>query len=276
MSDPATATSPALAAEARRRAYLQALQLDVWVPRTVLPFAAPSRPEVLWVEEPEEAPVAARVVRPEPVAKAASATAAAEAPAAHRSRIEIPRPAALKPAAPPVAEPEPERAPPPPREPAPRFALQLLQAGRCLLLLELPTGDTLGSRDPAYLLLRDLLRAAGLPDTPRIVSEEPIRWPLLNSGQLDQGPAAAAEFVQSFVSGHQERLGEGLGLWLIGVAARRCSGIEDAQLTGVEQDTALGPAWLVPGLDILMEEPAAKAALWQAMRPLRRRWMEQQ
>lgn len=276
MSDPAPSTSPSLAAEARRRAYLQALQLDVWVPRTVLPFAAPSRPEALWVEEPEEAPVVARAVRPEPVAKAAPAAAVAEAPPASRPRIEIPRPAALKPAAPPVAEPEPERAPPPPREPAPRFALQLLQAGRCLLLLELPTGDTLGARDPAYLLLRDLLRAAGLPDTPRIVSEEPIRWPLLNSGQLDQGPAAAGEFVQSFVSGHQERLGEGLGLWLIGVAARRCSGVEDAQLTGEERDTALGPAWLVPGLDILMEEPAAKAALWQAMRPLRRRWMEQQ
>lgn len=275
MSDPATSTSPSLAAEVRRRAYLQALQLDVWVPRTVLPFAAPSRPEALWVKEPEEAPVVARVVRSEPVAKAAPA-AVADAPPASRPRIEIPRPAALKPAAPPVAEPEPERAPPPPREPAPRFALQLLQAGRCLLLLELPTGDTLGARDPAYLLLRDLLRAAGLPDTPRIVSEEPIRWPLLNGGQLDQGPAAAGEFVQSFVSGHQERLGEGLALWLIGVAARRCSGVEDAQLTGVERDTALGPAWLVPGLDILMEEPAAKAALWQAMRPLRRRWMEQQ
>ena len=276
MSDPAPSSSPSLAAEARRRAYLQALQLDVWVPRTVLPFAAPSRPEALWVEEPEAAPVVARVVRPEPVAKVAPAAAVAEAPAANRPRIEIPRPAALKPAAPPVAEPQPERAPPPAREPAPRFALQLLQAGRCLLLLELPTGDTLGVRDPAYLLLRDLLRAAGLPDTPRIVSEEPIRWPLLNSGQLDQGPAAAGEFVQSFVSGHQERLGEGLGLWLVGVAARRCSGVEDAQLTGVERDTALGPAWLVPGLDILMEEPAAKAALWQAMRPLRRRWMEQQ
>jgi len=276
MSDPAPSTSHSLAAEARRRAYLQALQLDVWVPRTVLPFAAPSRPEALWVEEPEAAPVVARVVRPEPVAKTAPAAAVAEAPPANRPRIEIPRPAALKPAAPPVAEPQPERAPPPAREPAPRFALQLLQAGRCLLLLELPTGDTLGVRDPAYLLLRDLLRAAGLPDTPRIVSEEPIRWPLLNNGQLDQGPAAAAEFVQSFVSGHQERLGEGLGLWLIGVAARRCSGVEDAQLTGVERDTALGPAWLVPGLDILMEEPAAKAALWQAMRPLRRRWMEQQ
>lgn len=276
MPDPAISASPSLAAETRRRAYLQALQLDVWVPRTVLPFAAASRPEALWVEEPEEAPVAARVVRPELVAKPAPAAAVAEMPAVNRPRIEIPRPAAVKLTATSVVEPEPERTPPPPREPAPRFALQLLQAGRCLLLLELPTGDTLGARDPAYLLLRDLLRAAGLPDTPRIVSEEPIRWPLLNNGQLDQGPAAACEFVQSFVSGHQERLGEGLGLWLIGGAARRCGGVEDGQSTGVEQDTALGPAWLVPGLDILMEEPATKAALWQAMRPLRRRWMEQQ
>ncbi len=273
MPDPAASVSPSLAAEARRRAYLQALQLDVWVPRTALPFAAPSRSEALWVEAPEETPVVARVVKPEPVPKAVPTV---EAPPATRPRIEIARPSPVKPAATAVVEPEPERAPPPPREPAPRFALQLLQAGRYLLLLELPTGDTLGSRDPAALLLKDLLRAAGLPDTPKIISEEPIRWPLLNSGQLDQGPAAACEFVQSYVSGHQERLGDGLGLWLIGVAARRCAGVEDLQATGVEQETVLGAAWLVPGLDVLMEEPASKAALWQAMRPLRRRWMEQQ
>ncbi|KUM43655.1 hypothetical protein [Pseudomonas sp. EpS/L25] len=275
MSDAAASASPSLAAEARRRAYLQALQLDVWVPRTPLPFAAPSRPEVLWVEEVDEveaAPVVARVVRPAPVP---AASPAVEAPAAARPRIEIPRPGPAKPAASVVVEPEAERAPPPPREPAPRFALQLLQAGRCLLLLELPTGDALGARDPAYLLLRDLLRAAGLPETPRIVSEEPIRWPLLNSGQLDQGPAAAAEFVQSFVAAHQERLGEGLGLWLIGGAARRYSGVEQYEETGVERETALGSAWLVPGLEVLMEEPAAKAALWQAMRPLRRRWTDE-
>ncbi|MEH3022283.1 MAG: energy transducer TonB [Pseudomonas oryzihabitans] len=273
MSDAVASASPSLAAEARRRAYLQALGLDAWVPRTVLPFAAPSRPEALWVEEAAEAPVAARVIRPEPAAKVAPAAAVAEAPAANRPRIEIPRPAALKPAATLAVEPEPERAPP--REPAPRFALQLLQAGRCLLLLELPTGDTLGARDPAYLLLRDLLRAAGLPETPRIISEEPIRWPLLNSGQLDQGPTAAAEFVQSYVSGHQERLGAGLGLWLIGGAAWRCSGGEDGDDTVAERETALGPAWRVPGLETLMEEPARKAALWQAMRPMRRRWTDE-
>ena len=74
--------------------------------------------------------------------------------------------------------------------PPPRFALQLLQAGSCTLLVELPTGEPFASRDPGYLLLRDLLRAAGLPDSPRLIGE-PVRWPLLARGNLDQGPQAA-------------------------------------------------------------------------------------
>ncbi|BCQ64847.1 hypothetical protein PBOI14_65970 [Pseudomonas sp. Boi14] len=71
--------------------------------------------------------------------------------------------------------------------PPPRFALQLLRAGRCLLLVELPTGEAFQSRDPAYLLLKDMLRAAGLPDSPQILAE-PVRWPMLTRGNLDQGP----------------------------------------------------------------------------------------
>jgi hypothetical protein len=33
--------------------------------------------------------------------------------------------------------------------------------------VELPTGEAFQSRDPAYLLLKDMLRAAGLPDAPQ-------------------------------------------------------------------------------------------------------------
>ncbi|EPM76506.1 hypothetical protein A3SM_20927, partial [Pseudomonas syringae pv. actinidiae ICMP 18886] len=33
--------------ESRRRAYLTAMQVVNWLPRTELPFAAPSRPELL-------------------------------------------------------------------------------------------------------------------------------------------------------------------------------------------------------------------------------------
>ena len=39
-------------------------------------------------------------------------------------------------------------------EPPPRFSLQLLRAGNVLLVVELPTGESFQSRDPAYILLR--------------------------------------------------------------------------------------------------------------------------
>ncbi len=63
--------------------------------------------------------------------------------------------------------------------PPPRFTLQLLRAGACLVLVELPTGEPFASRDPAYLLLKDMLRAAGLPDSPQqsaTASRSAGRW----------------------------------------------------------------------------------------------------
>ncbi|MDV7213581.1 energy transducer TonB, partial [Azotobacter beijerinckii] len=53
--------------EARRRAYLGAMQVVSWLPRVALPFAAPSRPELLEPLEPLEPPAApaAPVLRPD-------------------------------------------------------------------------------------------------------------------------------------------------------------------------------------------------------------------
>ncbi len=48
-----------------------------------------------------------------------------------------------------------------------------------------------------------MLRAAGLPDAPQIIGE-PVRWPLLARGNLDQGPDVAREFVQGFVQARLE------------------------------------------------------------------------
>ena len=151
------------------------MQVVSWLPRSELPFAAPSRPELLALPEPEvEAP-------PAPVVEA-KAPAAPAARNVERPKIEVPRPstAPARPAS--KAPTEGEEAPAPvvkaPVVPPPRFALQLLRAGRCLLLVELPTGEAFQSRDPAYLLLKDMLRAAGLPDSPQILAE-PVRWPML-------------------------------------------------------------------------------------------------
>ncbi|WP_397432874.1 energy transducer TonB [Pseudomonas chlororaphis] len=253
--------------ESRRRAYLSAMQVVSWLPRTELPFAAPSRPELLVIAEPVvEAPAV-----PAPVAKTVAEPVAKPA---ERPKIEVPRPAsaAVRPVSKPVEEaeeaPAPVKAPP---VPPPRFALQLLRAGRCLLLVELPTGEAFQSRDPAYLLLKDMLRAAGLPDSPQILAE-PVRWPMLTRGNLDQGPDAARDFVQAFVGARVEEE-PCVCLWLIGLPAVRFAGEADAQAYNRElQVEGLGSAWALPGLELLMEEPQRKADVWQAMRRLMARW----
>ncbi|TRO14554.1 energy transducer TonB [Ectopseudomonas mendocina] len=260
--------------EQRRRAYLDAMQVASWLPRTVLPFAAPSRPELL---EPPQAEVEVDAVEmpAEPSAPAVAAVREASVAAVvERPKIEIPRPGVqLRQAAvEPVAEPEQvEEKPARVSAPPPRFALQLLRAGDCALLVELPTGQPFQSRDPAYILLKDLLRAAGLPDSPQLLGE-PVRWPLLVRGNMDQGPEAALEFVQSFVAARLEEQPSAC-LWLVGLPAIRFAGEADEHSYNRElQIEGLGACWALPGLELLMEEPMRKRELWQAMRRTRQRW----
>ena len=103
---------------------------------------------------------------------------------------------------------------------------------------------------------------------------EPVRWPLLSRGSLEQGPQAALEYVQSFVAARLEEQGDCACLWLLGESATRFAGAGDDD--SVEhrdlQIDGLGSAWAMPGLELLMEEPHRKAELWQAMRRLMPRW----
>lgn len=251
--------------EPRRRAYLNAMQVVHWLPRAELPFAAPSRAALLL-------PVAAAAMpQPQGLPPASQAPAMPQARSSERPKIDIARPLAKavpKPPAEQESAPVPER---PVQAPPPRFALQLLRAGRCLLLVELATGQAFQSRDPSYLLLKDMLRAAGLPDAPQLIGE-PVRWPLLLRGNLDQGPEAARDFVQSFI---QARLEESpcACLWLVGLPAVRFAGQVDEQAYYRELSIdGLGAAWALPGLELLMDEPQRKADVWQAMRRLMARW----
>ncbi|WP_343577255.1 energy transducer TonB [Pseudomonas sp.] len=270
--------------EARRRAYLGAMQVATWLPRVALPFAAPSRPELL--ETP--APIAVEKAPPAPVAEVAReaapvAAAPAAAPVGEPGSIAarlMPKPASPVKATAPVSaeEPAPAEAEPvvrAPVAPPPRFALQLLRAGECALLVELPTGEPLASRDPAYLLLKDLLRAAVLPESPQLLGE-PVRWPLFAGGNMDQGPQAAREFVQGFVAARLEDGAPCRLLWLVGMPAVRYAGEADEEsLLRELQVEGLGVAWALPGLERLAEEPSLKADLWRAMRRVRQRWMSQ-
>ncbi|WP_068829837.1 energy transducer TonB [Pseudomonas sp. BMS12] len=257
-------------AELRRRAYLSAMQVASWLPRVELPFAAPSRAELLQPlpEAEPEAPVAPSVA---PVAEARPAIEP------QRPTVEVPRPSAAskvfaKPEAAAVPVEEPVEAKPA-ALPPPRFALQLLRAGDCALLVELATGEPFQSRDPSYLLLKDLLRAAGLPDAPQQVGDgSPIRWPLLSRGNLDQGPDAARDYVQGVLAGQLEAE-PCRCLWLVGLPAVRFAGEADAEAYCRElQVEGLGAAWALPSLELLMDEPERKADVWRAMRRIMPRW----
>jgi hypothetical protein len=267
-----------LIAELRRRAYLSAMQVASWLPRVELPFAAPSRPELLQplVEpEPEVAAAVPQAVSAAPADEAPRVELPVVAPAA-RPKIEVPRPTPqgrMAKAEPVEADAEAQVTAPPATVAPPRFALQLLRAGACAVLVELPTGEPLQGRDPAYLLLKDLLRAAGLPDSPQLIGE-PVRWPLLVRGQIDQGPQAALEYVQSFVGTRLEEQEPCSCLWLVGLPAIRFAGEATAEAYNRElQVEGLGAAWALPGLELLMDEPERKRELWQAMRRVRQRWL---
>lgn len=259
----------ALLTEPRRRAYLSAMQVVHWLPRAELPFAAPSRPELLLPLAPvEDAAIEVRPSAPAPDAP----PVAPQARSVERPKIEIPRPGSTpKPASTPVEAQEQVPAPRPAPLPPPRFALQLLRAGRCLVLVELATGQPFQSRDPSYLLLKDMLRAAGLPDAPQIIGE-PVRWPLLVRGNMDQGPEAARDFVQGFIAARLEEA-PCTCLWLVGLPAVRFAGQADGEAYYQELKVeGLGDAWALPGLELLMDEPQRKADVWQAMRRLMARW----
>jgi hypothetical protein len=279
-----------LISELRRRAYLSAMQVASWLPRVELPFAAPSRPELLQPLAEPEAPaalepaaepvmtaapaagaVAERVANPEVVQSRSSAMAEV------RAKIDPAKPAAPAQEMPVAVAAEPETVAPDRVAPSapPRFALQLMRVGACAVLVELPTGEPLQGRDPAFLLLKDMLRAAGLQDTPQAIGE-PVRWPLLAGGQIDQGPHAAQDYVQTFVSARLEEQAPCACLWLVGLPAIRFCGDADADHYNRElQIDGLGAAWALPGLELLMEEPERKRELWHAMQRVRQRWMSQ-
>lgn len=259
--------------EHRRRAYLDAMQVASWLPRAELPFAAPSRAVLLEFSAAKAAPVAEDHQTPVSIEQAERHKVAKPEVAAPRLAVaELKRPAKT---AKPADVPQVASAAPVPLTPPPRFALQLLRAGNCLLLVELPTGESFQSRDPAYLLLKDMLRAARLPDSPQQVGDgEPIRWPLLQRGtRLEQGAEAARDYVQGVVAAELEHMGCAC-LWLIGLPALRFAGEVEADAYHRELDVeGLGPALAIPGLEQLMEQPSSKAALWQAMRRSMSRWV---
>ena len=286
------------AQEVRRQAMLQAMQLDVWLPRQQLINAAVSRDylldwhstdvavEVSAVESALSVPPA--TPRVSPVVDSSEVATALVAPRADtwvsvRDKLALtpasqtPKAAvslevkalpidavAVAPAAAAVQA-----------EAIPRFALQLLRADNCLILVDLPTGEAFQSRDPDYQLLKDMLRAAGLTDQPDFLRQAaPITWPMLLSGNLmhEQNAAAARACVRDLLSVELQRASAAC-IWLLGKqAVRFASAAEDAALYELQPFVEGAQLWGLPSLERVLEQPLLKRDIWRSMCAVRLLW----
>ena len=283
--------------EVRRQAMLQAMRLDIWLPRQQLVNAADSRDYLL-----EWQTVDTSITTPTPTAvqSAASGGAVATATVAHtpsarpvsdKARVSVrDQLASLKAAQAPTAtvratiEPAPVvetqqvTEPAVQAEPIPRFALQLLRADNCLVLVDLPTGEPFQSRDPDYQLLRDMLRAAGLTDKPSFMRQGmPITWPMLLTGNLmyEQNAAAARACVRDLLSVELQSE-PALCVWLIGKQALRFASADDhAQLYSLLPFADGAQIWSLPSLESVLEQPLLKRDIWRSMCAVRSLWQVQ-
>lgn len=271
--------------EARRRAMLKAMQVDLWLPRQALPFAAASQ---AWVLDFEAAP--APIVTQ--VSKASSAKedkTSVNLPVS--KKVQVPK-VALTDLKQQLAEPvekkysaveiakatessiseQPQQA----KQPIPRFALQLMRAGRCLLLIDLRTSEGYQHSDPDYRLLLDMLRAARLDPSPVLVRNEPIVWPMLTTGNLaaTQNAQVATEAVQYLLKVEQHKQSADC-IWLLGRNAMRFAGeLDEQHYYQLQQHAELGAVWALPSLELILDEPLRKADIWRSMQANWQVWSE--
>ncbi len=271
------------AQEVRRQAMLQVMQLDVWLPRQNLPFAAASRDYLLdWAcepaqRDPAEQEQASRQNDAEVgVARGQQAQNQLQQIRQSLSAGQAATAAPVAAEAPPPAEAVTPEAPTPAQE-IPRFALQIMRSASCLLLLDLPVAEPLQSRDPEYLLLKDILRAAKLPHEPSLLrNAEPIRWPVLSVGNLAhrQDSQAARAYVRELLSMECTQQPTSM-IWLLGENAVRFANAsaefaDDFGITAFEQEWQL---WSLPSLEQLLQNPSLKRQLWQSMQLRMPRWL---
>lgn len=240
-----------------RSRYLQALGVDIYVPRVVLPGAKPAL-EPAWdptalmpapaVAPVPKAPTAASAVAPTPTQREAIALPTLELPRAGGRSAPEPRPTkAVEPSATTV-----------PTAPATRFTLTVVQADGVVILDDAPTG---GGRADYQKLLANLLFALG--HRPATLGFDIFQWPpAVKMSQLDQGDDAARETLSAYL---QKRLQGGGTLLLLGESA--------GHWVPAELRQQLTPAPLICGVSVVglwtcLREPTAKRQLWKDLRPL--------
>ncbi|WP_439509668.1 hypothetical protein [Marinimicrobium koreense] len=246
--------------EYQRQAYLDALGMEQYVPRWLMPHAPmPTACELPMVEPPSEAPALARE------------------PATERAPAETPRPVAdflndmREPAKPTRREapPEPERvaAAEPPAERIEPFTLSIWRSPLPILVVDARQPR---AAMPTDRLLRNLLQALAPHDSQR-VSEEVLPWPLVNHKAVrlsaDDARAELSTWLETELTNRPVR-----HLLLMGESAARFLLPEDKPYGEVLwQSLPLSPfdmpTLVAPSLLEILRNPDLKRPLWAAVQP---------
>jgi hypothetical protein len=154
------------------------------------------------------------------------------------------------------------------------FYLQLWMAGPCALLVEI-TDPGLEKGTSEHNLLCDILRAAGLPPNPRLLAD--FRWPLSRNPQVARSAEAASEAMQAFMQARLEQQSIN-SIACFGPMAGLLAASDPesaAALVGSEQAIEqLGVGWFAPGIEVLLREPELKASLWRLLKRVMPRWTD--
>lgn len=230
-----------------RENYLSAMQINTWLPRVPLPFAKQS--DNLSLTAITEPPIIETISIIEEKKTPTSIAAFKEKSLVEETPLQNNTPAT-----------------------SPHFSLQLMQAGRCLLLIERPIAETFHIKDPTYQLLRNILYAAKLPDSPQPLGDL-IQWPLFKNSTIAQGKKEAKEFLQSFIITYKEQFIDTQCLWLIGLdSICHATDLNETNYFEAPILAPYGQTLLSPSLDVLMTSPHLKAPLWHTIRKLTPLW----
>lgn len=292
--------------EIQRQQYLEAMGVDTYMPRWILPSAAAplacepvvpeskehpkqqssaqplASPKPLQSQPANAAPVVTHDASPAaemPKAEAVASTPTKSAPLDVLATMQSPAPTAKKTTTPASAKSILEGLDNPKR-PDPRFALSLWRVSDDLMVIDSRHSELALPTEP---LLRNIVAALGFDSQP-LPKAEVLRWPMFENSYEPQGQDIARETLQAMLEGMLEAKPAKYLLLMGGEACHYLLGTEqlgegfDAQAS---LDKSLGQSFamdalsvtaiVVPSLSDMLQQPLLKRGAWRAIQPLRQR-----
>ena len=287
--------------EIQRQQYLEAMGIDTYMPRWILPSAAvplscapvlPRSEQGLQASEPAaqprvQSPDVPQVAAPAPAANvvatevvdSATQAPAKSAPIDVLASIESPSEPAKK-SAPVSAKSILENLDAETKRPDPRFALSLWRVNDDVMVVDSRHAELALPTEP---LLRNILAALGFASQP-LPKAEVLRWPMFENSYEPQGQEIARETLQAMPEGMLEARP---GKYLLLMGSEACHYLLGSEQLGegfdpqVSLDKHLGQSFaldalsataiVVPSLSDLLQQPLLKRGAWRAIQPLRQR-----